>query len=342
MNRRPLRVAVLGAGHWGPNLVRNFHTHQASEVAWVVDRDRKRLDLTQQRYPDVQVASEARFAIEDPTVDAVVIATPTVTHYQLAAAALRAGKHVLVEKPIATDVDQAEDLCRLAEREGRILMVGHVFLFNNAVQRGKELLDQGRLGRLYYLSMMRTNLGPIRVDVNAAWDLAAHDIAIANYWLGALPLAAAAQGGCWINTGIEDTVFATLWYPDEVLVHLHVSWLSPRKVRDITAVGESGMLTFDDMNLSEPLRIYDRRVTEQRTPGFIDSFASFRTSIREGDILVPRVNGGEPLKAECDHFLDCITSRARPLSDGWSGVDAVRVLAAIARSIQKGGHKEAL
>ena len=337
---RMLRIAILGAGHWGPNLIRSFHTHDASEVAWVVDRDPARLELTRQRYPDIRVAAEALPALEDPDVDAVVVATPTITHYELALAALRHGKHVLVEKPITARTAEAEELCAFADRQGRVLMVGHVFLFNRAIRRVKEYLDEGRVGRVFYVAMVRTNLGPIRMDVNAAWDLAAHDIAIANYWLEAVPTHAAALGGSWINPGIEDAVFANLFYPNDIVANLHVSWLSPRKVRDITVVGEQGMLTFDDMNLSEPLRLYDKRVTDQRTPGFIDTFASFRTSIREGDILIPRVGASEPLKAECDHFLDCIATGARPLADGWSGAAAVRVLEALTRSIAGGGRKE--
>ncbi|HEX4965340.1 MAG TPA: Gfo/Idh/MocA family oxidoreductase [Thermoanaerobaculia bacterium] len=337
-----LRISVLGAGHWGPNLIRNFHNHQTSEVAWVVDRDPARLALTRDRFPDVPTSDDSRAATIDPAVDAVVIATPTVTHYQLAAEALEAGKHVLVEKPIATRVAEAEELCRLAESRGLVLMVGQVFLFNAAIRRAREILDQGTLGRIFYLSMVRTNLGPIRMDVNAAWDLAAHDVAIANDWLQSAPSHVSAQGGSWINGGIEDAVFANLWYPGGVIAHLHVSWLSPRKVRDITVVGEKGMLTFDDMNLSEPLRFYDKQVTEQRSPGFIDSFASFRTSIRDGDILIPKVAANEPLKAECDHFLECIRTGARPRSDGWSGAAAVRVLSAFDRSMAEDGRRIAV
>lgn len=337
-----IRIAVLGAGHWGPNLIRNFHNHQASEVAWVIDRDPQRLALTRNRYPDVSVSDEAEAAFSDPGVDAVVISTPTVTHHALASAALRAGKHVLVEKPIATSVAEAEELCALAEAGGRVLMVGHVFLFNAAIRRVGEYLRDGRLGRVFYLSMVRTNLGPIRSDVNAAWDLAAHDVSIANAWMGTAPTHAAAHGGSWINDGIEDAVFANLWYQNGVMANLHVSWLSPRKVRDITIVGEKGMLTFDDMNLSEPVRLYDKQVTDQRSPGFIDTFASFRTSIREGDIVIPRVPSNEPLKTECDHFLECIASGARPIADGPSGTDAVRVLAALTRSMAQGGRREAV
>jgi predicted dehydrogenase len=332
-----LRIAVIGAGHWGPNLIRNFHNHQTSEVAWVVDRDEARLEISRGRYPGVRVTLAA---LTDPDVDAAVIATPTVTHYELAAAALRAGKHTLVEKPVATTAAEAEELCRLADAAGRVLMVGHVFLFNNAIRRVKDYLGERKLGRVFYLSMVRTNLGPIRMDVNASWDLAAHDISIANYWLDGVPLRAAAHGGSWINPGIEDAVFAQLWYPNDIMVSLHASWLSPRKVRDITVVGEQGMLTFDDMNLSEPLRFYDKQVMEQRTPGFIDTFASFRTSIREGDIVIPRIGVSEPLRTECDHFLECIRTGARPLADGASGADVVRVLEALARSLRNGGRQE--
>lgn len=336
------RVAIIGAGHWGPNLIRNFHTFDASAVAWVIDRDPARLELTKNRYADIRVSDEAADAFDDPAVDAVVVATPTSTHYKLARAALLAGKHVLVEKPLATVVSEAEELCRLAEERGLVLMVGHVFLFNLAVQRAKAYLDEDRIGKLHYLSMVRTNLGPIRTDVSAAWDLAAHDVSIANYWLGSTPVAAAAQGGSWINEGIYDTVFGTLWYENGVIANMHVSWLSPRKVRDITAVGARGMLTFDDMNLSEPLRLWDKRVAEQRTPGFIDSFAGFRTSIMEGDIVIPRVAVGEPLRAECDHFLDCIDRRVTPLADGRSGLEAVRVLAAMEESLSNGGKRQEL
>jgi predicted dehydrogenase len=337
---RPLRIAVIGAGHWGPNLIRNFHNHQTSVVAWVVDRDESRLALTRGRHPDIRLGADPAAPLADPAVDAVIVATPTMTHHQLAAAALRAGKHVLVEKPMATTAAAADELCDLAARHGLVLMVGHVFLFNAGIRHIKEHLGGGRLGRVFYLSMVRTNLGPIRMDVNAAWDLAAHDVSIANYWLDAVPSHAAAQGGCWINPGIEDAVFATLWYPGEVIAHLQVSWLSPRKVRDITVVGEEGMLTFDDMNLSEPIRIYDKRVSAERTPGFIDTFASFRTSIREGDIRIPRVALGEPLKAECDHFVECIATGATPLADGRSGAGAVRALAAMARSMANAGRRE--
>jgi predicted dehydrogenase len=335
-----IEMAVVGAGRWGPNLIRNFHGGP-SRVRWVVDTDEGRLGQVCERFPDIQTSKDFAQALADPAVTAVVIVTPTKTHHAMCKAALEAGKHVLVEKPITADTAQGEELTRLAEKAGKVLMVGHVFLFNPAVQRVRKYLDDGLLGPLHYISMVRTNLGPIRMDVNAAWDLASHDISIANYWLGAGPEAVSATGGTWINAGIEDAVFATLRYPGNILVNLHASWLNPRKARDITLVGENRMLTFDDMNLSEPIRIYDKQVTDQRvSPGFVDNFASFRASIREGDVTIPKVPMGEPLKTECDHFIDCIRNGKPPLTDGKMAVEVVRALSAMSRSIQNHGREE--
>jgi predicted dehydrogenase len=334
-------VAVIGAGHWGPNLIRNFHNQQTSVVRWVVDQDTARLEQVGQRFPDVAIGADAEIALADKRVDAVVVATPTTTHYHLAKAALLGGKHVLVEKPITADSGQGRELCELAEKVDRILMVGHVFIYNPAITEVKQYLDEGSLGRLYYISMVRTNLGPIRMDVNASWDLAAHDVSISNFWLDGPPLAASAYGGTWINAGLEDAVFITLRYPNEVLVNLHVSWLNPRKARDITVVGERCMLTVDDMNLGEPLRIYDKGVTDKRTrPVFADTFASFRASIREGDITIPRVSLGEPLRTECEHFIECVSTGVTPLTDGWAGLDVVNTLEAIDRSIAANGQEQ--
>ena len=336
-----LRIAVIGAGHWGPNLIRNFHDRPRSEVAWVVDREPSRLEQVRARYPDVQLADDPSGCLQDRTVDAVVVATPTTTHHRLVKAALEAGKHVLVEKPIATSSEQCAELLALARGAERVLMVGHVFLYNGAVRKVRQYLEAGELGRVYYLSMVRTNLGPIRMDVNAAWDLASHDISIVNYWLGAEPLTASAVGGSWINSGVEDAIFATLRYPGDVLVNFHASWLNPRKSRDITVVGDRRMLTFDDMSLSEPIRIYDKQVTDARTqPGFIDTFASFRASVRDGDIIIPRVAMGEPLKAECQHFIDCIATGKPPLTGAEEGAAVVRALEAMARSVRNNGREE--
>jgi len=336
-----IRVGLVGAGHWGPNLIRNLHNRVASEVVWVADRDARRLEQVRQRFPDVKLTDDAAVVLGDGRVDAVVIATPTGTHYALTKAALLAGKHVFVEKPITADVAQGEELVELAARTDRVLLVGHVFLYNGGVRRVKAYLGDDHLGRVYYVSMVRTNLGPIRVDVNAAWDLASHDISIANYWLDATPVTVSAVGGSWINPGVDDAMFATLRYPGDVLVNLHVSWLNPRKTRDITVVGDRRMLTLDDMNLQEPIRIYDKGVSEGQ-PAFVDSFAAFRTGIREGDVVLPKVSLGEPLKAECDHFLDCIVKGLKPLTGAADAVEVVRALSALQRSAKEDGRSIAV
>jgi predicted dehydrogenase len=336
-----IRIAVLGAGRWGPNLIRNFHEADQAQVVVVADPRGPRLDQLREHFPGVEVVAEAQAAIERPDVDAVVVATPTVTHGELARQALEAGKHVLVEKPITTDGDQGEALCQMAEGTGRILMVGHVFLYNPAVRAIKERLDAGDCGRLYHLSAVRSNLGPIRMDVNAAWDLAAHDISIFDYWLGRGALTASAVGGAWINPGIEDAVFLTLRYPDDVLVNVHASWLHPRKSREVTVVGDRRMLTFDDMNLSAPVCIYDKGVTEDRTMAeWVDDFTSFRASIREGTVTQPEIPPGEPLRAECLAFLEAIRTGKAPDADGRTGVQVVRTLEAIDRSLRAHGREE--
>jgi len=338
-----IRVAVIGAGKWGPNLIRNFHNKQTSEVVWIIDRDAARLEEVHAYFPDVQIAKDPEQALRDPSVHAVVVATPTSTHYALTKEALERRKHALVEKPLTTEVKQGLGLLELAAKYRLTLMVGHVFLYNPAVRKVKEYLDAGHLGKVYYVSMIRTNLGPVRVDVNAAWDLAAHDVSIANYWFNTEPVSVSATGGTWINEGIEDTVFATLRYPQGTLVNLHASWLNPRKARDITVVGEKRMLTFDDMNLNEPLHIYDKQVSDasnRRT--FVDSFTSFRASVPKAEISIPKVPFGEPLATQCAHFLECIGTGKQPLTGGREGIAVVRVVEAMQRSISAGGHEEQL
>ncbi|HEY4606715.1 MAG TPA: Gfo/Idh/MocA family oxidoreductase, partial [Acidimicrobiia bacterium] len=236
-------VAVIGAGHWGPHLVRNFNDHLSSQTLWVIDQAEGRRKAIGERFPAVAVSAEIDDALNDDRVDAVVVATPTSTHAAVVEQALQADKHVLVEKPITNSLSDAAGLCRLADALDRVLMVGHVFLFNPAIRAAKEYIDKGELGAVKYLSMTRTNLGPVRVDVNAAWDLASHDISISNYWLERTPISASASGGSWLNPGVQDVVFATLRYPHDVLVNIEASWLNPRKRRLISVIGAERMLT---------------------------------------------------------------------------------------------------
>src|SRR5262245_10289479 len=335
-----IEVAVVGAGHWGPNLIRNFENHTRSRVRWIVDTDRERLKVAQARFPGATCSTDVSEALADRRVGAVVIATPTSTHAELTRAALESGRHVLVEKPLTTEADSARELSELAARSGLVLLVGHVFVHNPAVQWVKQRLASGELGRLYYASSSRTNLGPIRTDVNVAWDLAAQDIAIFDYWLGSSPESVSAQGHGWLNGGNADAVFATLRYPGDVLVHLHVSWINPRKVRHITLVAEQRMLTYDDSAPEEPIRIYDKRALPVSPAAFVDTYAAFRAQVHSGDITIPPVRMGEPLALECMHFLDCIQDGRAPLTGGPQAVAVVETLEAIDRSLAARGREE--
>jgi len=336
-----IEVAVVGAGHWGPNLIRNFDNHTRSRVRWIVDTDGERLRAAQARFPGATCATDVAQALADARVGAFVIATPTSTHAALTRAALESGRHVFVEKPLTTEATSARALSELAARSGLVLLVGHVFVHNPAVQWVKQRLAAGELGRLYYASSSRTNLGPIRSDVNVAWDLAAQDIAIFDYWLGTTAESVSAQGHSWLNGGNHDAVFATLRYPGEVLVHLQVSWLNPRKVRHITLVADQRMLTYDDSSPEEPIRIYDKRAlpVSPKDP-FVDTYAAFRSQVHSGDITIPPVRMGEPLQLECMHFLDCIEDGRRPLTGGPEAVAVVETLEAIDRSLAARGREE--
>ena len=336
-----IRVAVIGAGYWGPNLIRTFHDLATTEVVWVADQDAERLRAVQSHYPDMRLTTDALEAIRDPSVDAVIVATPTHTHYRLIKESLTQHKHVFTEKPLTTNLAEAKELCVLAERTQRVLLVDHIFLYNPAVQHTKTCLDAGTLGSLYSIACTRTNLGPLRTDVNVVWDLASQDIAIVNYWLGSQPLRVSAQGGSWINPPLIDTAFVSLRYPDNVLVQLHCSWLHPHKMREITLVGAEKMLTYNDMDWAQPIRVYDKKVaSRQQRVGFDDTIEKFRSSIIEGSITIPTVEMTEPLKVACAHFLACITSGVEPLSGGRQGAEVVHVLEAIERSLQNGGREE--
>ncbi len=306
-------------------------------MRWIVDIDEQRRRLMGSRYPAARTTARLEVALADDGVDAVAVATPTSTHHEVVRAALEAGRHVLVEKPITDDVDSARHLCELADDKNLVLMVGHVFLFNPAVEEARRLIDDGELGRLYYMAMRRTNLGPVRLDVNAAWDLAAHDISVANHLLGMGPESVSATGGSWLNSGIEDAVFLNLRYPHGVVVHIEASWLSPRKTREIAVVGEEKMLTVDDMDLNEPVRLYDKKV-EEASPVFApDTFVGHRSQIREGTVTIPRIAMGEPLRAEVGEFVRRVRGGDGHLSDGWAGLAVVRALAAADVSLGAGG-----
>ncbi|MGH9442401.1 MAG: Gfo/Idh/MocA family protein [Thermoanaerobaculia bacterium] len=332
------RIGVIGAGLWGPHLIRNFQTSERSRVVAVAEPDPVRREQIGRldRTVSCEVEAEALLARKD--LDAVVVATPTQTHFRLSRAALERGLHVFVEKPLARTVADAESLRDLADRVGKVLFVGHVFLFNNGVRAARRLLDSGDLGRIHYLQSARTNLGPVRTDVSALWDLAPHDVSIFQYWLGRAPRRVIGKGGAYINSGIHDVVFATLEYPDGVIASLHVTWLAPHKVRQITVVGDRKMLVFDDRG-ADPLTLHDRSIVQGPAGPVENTLAGFRASIRDGEISVPFVAPGEPLRAECEHFLDCVRDGAQPLSGAAEGVAVVRILDGIERSLLNGSRE---
>ncbi len=327
-----LKVGVIGCGYWGPNLIRNFINLDEAYVKTCADLLQERLDHMKSLYPTVEVTRDYRDIIEDKEIDAVVIATPVSTHYQLASEALEAGKHVFCEKPLASNVEDGIKLVNLAEEKDRILLVGHTFVYTAAVNKMKELINSGELGDIYYISTSRLNLGLFQEDINVVWDLAPHDISIMNYVLDSSPVSVASCGYSYIQPGIEDVAFVTLRYPGSVMANIHVSWLNPNKIRKTTVVGSKKMLVYDDVSSLEKIRIYDKGVDV--VPHY-DTFGEFQLSYRYGDIDIPKLEDAEPLKVECRHFIDCIEKGAKPRSSGRDGLEVMLVLDGAGKSIKR-------
>ncbi|MFM7132619.1 MAG: Gfo/Idh/MocA family protein, partial [bacterium] len=324
-----------GLGHWGPILVRAIASNPLARVGTVCDLDETRLTLVKRNIPSVQQTSiDSLATLSDPGADAVIIATPTKTHYALVKAALDAGKHVLVEKPLTLDVGESTELVELAHQKGLILAVGHVFLFNKGVQVVGELIRSGELGSINYIFATRTNLGPFRTDCNALWDLASHDLSIINHWLEANPVSVTARGQAFLNPPIEDVVVANYTYPGGVLAGIHASWLNPSKVRQITVVGQKKMAIFDDMNVDAPVKVFSKSVDVQSPSQYVDSFGSFRMSIRQGDVVIPHIAGGEPVANQLAHFIDCIMNGKSPINEARIALEVVRQLASAEESMK--------
>ena len=335
-----LHIAIAGVGHWGPNLIRNFYTSKRSHITAVCDRDAKRLDLIKSAYPDIAVTASFDDLIKDDKVDAIVIATPTETHFELARKSLAAGKHVFVEKPIATNKQECDELLDLARRNKLHLFVGHVFVYNAGITAVKKYIESQELGTIYYVNLTRTNLGPIRTDVNAFWDLAPHDISILNYWFPEKPETVNAVGAVYLNKGVEDTVYATYRYADGMIANIHTSWLHPKKVREITVIGEKKMIVWNDMELNNPIKVYDKNITFIKDEDqLIDTFSRFLANIHEGDTLLPKIRLNEPLKAECEAFLDVILNDDNSYSSGLHGAHVVNAILAAEKSILAAGRE---
>jgi predicted dehydrogenase len=326
-------VAVIGGGGWGKNHVRNFAEIQACRLKTICDLSPKVLATHQAAYKNVATTRDAGLIFADREIDAVVIATDATSHYRLVCQALDAGKHVLVEKPMTLSPAEAEDLVRRSGAAGRVLMVGHLMEYHPCVLQLKDLVEKGQLGALRYVYCQRLNLGVIRKDENAWWSLAPHDVSIILFIFQAEPVTVTAQGQAYLREGVEDVVFAQLKFADGRMAHIHVSWFDPHKVRKVTLVGSDKMATFDDMDASEKIRIYDKGVD---FAGLVVDYER-ALSIRSGDILIPKTPSGEPLRIECLHFLECIEKGKVPRSDGRDGLRVVRVLDAATRSLKAGG-----
>lgn len=330
------KLAVIGLGHWGPNYVRNFSQLDGCEVAACVDQDASRVAAFHKTYPGISFYPSTEEMYAKEKLDAVVIATPTATHFEVASEALAHDCHVLVEKPLAMDERECRGLIDLGEKRKRLVMVGHTFLFNDAVIWMKNYLSQGGCGeKIYYLHAVRTNLGPIRYDVNALMDLAPHDISIFLYLLEAKPVAVAASGAAFLNEAREDVTFMTVNFENGTLGHVHVSWLDPRKVRQVTVIGDKKMILFDDIAVQEPIRIYDKGV--RRSPEYSD-FGEFKAIVYDGDVVIPKVQLGEPLKNQCREFLNDLQAGKIRRSGASFGLNVVRVLDAARESLKRKGR----
>jgi predicted dehydrogenase len=327
-------VALVGCGSWGLNYLRAFSELEAVRIVGACDISPERLREAERRVPAMRTTGDVAGLLTDSSVDAVVVATEATAHYQTVCAVLEAGKDCLVEKPMTTDVAQARRLRDLAQAGGRILMVGHVFYYNPAISLVRQLLNSGAIGDLQYLYFTRTNLGPIRSDVNVVWDLMTHDVSIVLHLMNQTPEWVSAQGGSFLRTGVEDVAFATLGFGSGVIANIRASWLDPRKVREITLVGTSKMIFFDDLESSEPVRIYDKGAS--REPSY-QNFGEFKLVTRRGDVVSPAVPPTEPLKNQCQAFLQSVASRRPPLSDANDGLRVVEILAAINKSIHQRG-----
>lgn len=327
-------VAQVGMGYWGPNILRNLAASERVHLKAVVEIDAERRQYVRRHYPAVATVSRIDAVLEDPAIDAIVIATPVASHFELAMQALAAGKHILVEKPMAQSVFEVQQIAQAAAARQKTAMVGHTFLYNPAVRALKELIARGELGDIRYIFSQRLNLGRIRSDVDALWNLAPHDISIIQYLLGEpTPQRVQRQGMSYIQEGIDDVVFLHIEYPRQVMAHIHVSWLDPHKIRQMTIVGAKKMAIYDDVAESK-LAIYDKGIEPLAVLGEKMDYdpIGFRSfTYRSGDILLPRVNGVEPLKAEIDHWLDCMLHKTPCLTGPAHAAQVVRILEEAAR-----------
>jgi len=329
-----MKVAVIGAGYWGPNLIRNFLAADEVDAVVACDLDEGRLAKMRKSFYGIETSSDHIAVIARPDIDIVVIATPVSKHHEIAKTALLAGKHVWIEKPMTVSTSQAEELIEIAEQKNLKLFVDHTFIYTGAVSKMKEIITSGRLGDIYYFDSVRVNLGLFQHDVNVIWDLAPHDLSIADYLLEQKPVAVSAIGSCHVGNGLEDIAYLTLEYENNLIAHFHVNWLAPVKIRKTLIGGNKSMIVFDDNEASEKLKIYDKGIDVTTREGVYDTLVQYRT----GDMLSPKLDQTEALAAGTRHFIDCILNDKTPLTDGHAGLNVVRVLEASGRSIKDRGR----
>ncbi len=330
-----LGIAVLGCGHWGINYVRVFEELRDSRVVVVAEQREERLKEVGARFPGVKMTTSVTEALQTEGVDAVVVSLQARYHYEVTRQCIEAGKAILVEKPMTIKSAESAELVEMAEAKGVVLMVGHTFLYNTGVRKVREYIEQDEMGQVYYLYASRTNLGPIRHDVNAMWDLATHDISIFNYWLDKSPEWVSAVGSKVLGNELEDVGFAAIGYPGGIIGHVHVSWAEPNKVREVVVVGSDKRIVFNDLNIQERVRVFEKGVVP--APSEAATYGEFQYLMRDGDIISPRVPVSEPLKNQCTHFLECVHEQKRPLTDGRNGWEVVKVMEAIEQSLQNKG-----
>jgi len=329
-----MKIAVIGCGYWGPNLVRNFVQSNKVRELICCDLDQKRLDHMKKLYPSVKVLPDYKELLKVSDLDAVAIATPVKTHHPIAKDFLSREKHVFVEKPFTHSYESALELVELAEGKKRVLMVGHTFEYTAAVNKIREIVECGELGKILYISCIRVNLGLFQPDINVVWDLAPHDVSIILYVMGETPVSVNSQGKAHFKPEIEDVATTTLNFKNGVIAFIHNSWLDPNKIRRTTIVGTRKMLVYDDIENQEKIKIYDKGV---EVPAHYDTFADFQFSYRYGDIYSPRIEDYEPLRKQCDHFLECIREGKSPHSDGYNGLRVVSILEAASESLKRSG-----
>jgi predicted dehydrogenase len=329
-----IRIGVIGYGYWGPNIVRNFHAHDCSEVVLVCDKNPKCQERLRKAHPGIAYTTDENEILNSPNIDAVAVVTPVWTHYELAKRALENGKHVFVEKPFTWSVAQAEELIELADRKNLKIMVDHTFLFTGAVKKIKDVVEKRELGDLYYYDSLRVNLGLFQHDVNVIWDLAPHDLSIMDYVIAEKPEAVVATGQKHLN-GVEDVAFITVYFPKKIIAHVNVNWLSPVKVRTTLIGGEKKMLVWNDLDADEKIKIYDKGVSMSTNPSNLHQLL---VSYRSGDMWAPQVEQIEALRAETAYFLKCIEENTTPFNDGVAGLRVVRILEAADKSIRSRGE----